>query len=94
MVCGKQHYNGIYQDMRVILGEEMTQKIYQFYRGQQVTFPMRLYSNQYTIEYLVTHYNGQNLKQLSRELGYTERWIKQLIDRHKIVELQGKTSSM
>ena len=83
-----QHYNGIYHDMVIILGEEMTKKIYQFYRGQQVTFPMRLYSNQYTIEYLIQHYNGQNLKQLSRELGYTERWIKQLIDRYQVVERQ------
>ena len=37
-----QHYNGIYHDMFIILGEEVTKKIYQFYRGQQVTFPMRL----------------------------------------------------
>lgn len=91
MGCAEQHYNGIYQDMAVILGEEITQKIYQFYRGQQVTFPMRLYSSQYTIEYLVHHYDGKNLKQLSRELGYTERWIKQLIDRYRVVEMQGKT---
>ena len=86
----KQHYNGIYQDMAVNLGEEMTKKVHQFYRGQQVTFPMRLYSNQYTIEYLIQHYNGQNLKQLSRELGYTERWIKQLIDRYQVVRSQSK----
>lgn len=86
-----QHYNGIYHDMFIILGEEVTKKIYQFYRGQQVTFPMRSYSNQYTIEYLTHHYNGQNLKQLSRELGYTERWIKQLIDRYQVVEIKSKS---
>lgn len=76
-----QDYNGIYSDMVEILGEEITHKIYQYYRGQQVSFPMRLYSKKYTMNYLQKHYNGKNLKELSRQLGYSERWIKQLIQR-------------
>ena len=74
-----QHYNRIYSDMVEILGEELTHKIYQYYRGQQVSFPMRLYSKEYTMNYLQEHYNSKNLKELSRNLGYSERWIKQLI---------------
>ena len=74
-----QHYNRIYSDMVEILGEEITHKIYQYYRGQQVFFPMRLYSKEYTVNYLQEHYNSKNLKELSRNLGYSERWIKQLI---------------
>lgn len=76
-----QDYNGIYSDMVEILGEEITHKIYQYYRGQQVSFPMRLYSKEYTMNYLQKHYNGKNLKELSRQLGYSERWIKQLIQK-------------
>lgn len=77
----EQDYNGIYSDMVEILGEEITHKIYQYYRGQQVSFPMRLYSKEYTMNYLQKYYNGKNLKELSRQLGYSERWIKQLIQR-------------
>ena len=42
-----ENYSGIYKDMVEVLGEEITLKIYENYRGQQVTFPMRLYSKSY-----------------------------------------------
>lgn len=76
-----QDYNGIYSDMVEILGEELTYKIYQNYKGQQVNFPMRFFSSKYVDKYLKTNYNGKNLRELSRQLGYSERWIKQLIQR-------------
>ena len=79
-----QYFNGIYQDMMLVLGEDITKQVYQFYRGQQVTFPMRLYSREYTKEYLMKHYTGSNLKKLSRELGYSERWVKGLINQYQI----------
>lgn len=78
------NYNGIYCDMYEILGEETTKKIYEYYKGQQVTFPMRLYSKDYILKYLSDKYDGTNLKQLSRNLGYTERWVKRLIDKNNI----------
>ena len=64
-----ENYSGIYKDMVEVLGEEITLKIYENYRGQQVTFPMRLYSKSYILEYLNKNYNGKNLKELSRKLG-------------------------
>ena len=36
-------YNGIYPDMVEQLGEEIVVEINKHYKGQQVTFPMRLY---------------------------------------------------
>ena len=77
-------YREIYREMIEIIGEEMTQKIYHYYKGQQITFPVRMYSKEYIIQYLSNHYNGQNLRQLSRELGYSERWIRQLVKRYEI----------
>ena len=79
-------YSGIYKDMVEILGEEITFKIYENYRGQQVTFPMRLYSKNYIVEYLIKNYNGKNLKQLSRQLGYTSNWLQQVINKADIKE--------
>ena len=76
-----QHYNGIYHDMFIILGEEVTKKIYQFYRGQQVTFPMKLYSNEYVKKYIINNHKHKTLKEMCRELGYTEGWIKQLLNK-------------
>ncbi|MDU8966663.1 MAG: Mor transcription activator family protein [Clostridium sp.] len=80
------NYSGIYKDMVEILGEEITLQIYENYRGQQVTFPMRLYSKKYIEEYLLKNYDGKNLKKLSRELGYTCNWLQQVINKLDINE--------
>ncbi|WP_394873285.1 Mor transcription activator family protein [Clostridium butyricum] len=64
-----EKYRGIYKDMVEVLGHDITLKVYEQYRGQQVTFPMRMYSQEYVVEYLIKNYNGKNLKQMSRELG-------------------------
>ena len=80
----RENYNGIYSDMYEVLGEDVTKKIYEYYKGQQINFPMRLYSKEYMIKYISDKYNGKNIKELSRSLGYTEKWIKILINRYKI----------
>lgn len=73
-------YKGIYLDMVEVLGKEITIKVYKHYKGQQVTFPMRMYSKSYVVKYLNENYDGTNLKSLSKELGYTERWVRKIID--------------
>ncbi|MDB8460343.1 Mor transcription activator family protein [Turicibacter sanguinis] len=80
----REDYQGIYQELVELIGEEMTQKFYQYYKGQQITFPVRMYSKEYVRNYLSKHYNGQNLRQLSRELGYSERWMRQLMKQYAI----------
>lgn len=81
-----ENYSGIYKDMIEILGEEVTLRIYENYRGQQVTFPMRLYSKKYIVDYLIKNYDGKNLKQISRQLGYTCNWLQQMINKANIKE--------
>ena len=40
-----ENYRGIYKDMVQVLGHDITLKVYESYKGQQITFPMRLYSD-------------------------------------------------
>ena len=77
-------YRGIYKDMVEVLGYETTLKIYQNYKGQQITFPMRLYSDKYLIDYLNKYYDGKKLKQISRKLGYTCNWLQKVINKNGI----------
>ena len=81
-----EKYRGIYKDMVEVLGHDITLKVYEQYRGQQVTFPMRMYSQEYVVEYQIKNYNGKNLKQMSRELGYTCNWLQKIIN--KLLEEQ------
>ncbi len=85
-----ENYSGVYMEMVEILGEEATLKIYENFRGQQVTFPMRLYSKSYVEEYIIKNYNGKNIKEISRNLGYTCNWVQQVINKLNIRENGGK----
>ena len=66
----KSDYNGVYEELVELLGLENTLKIRKHFRGQQVNFPIRLYSKEYIEEYLIKNYNGKNLKELSKKLVY------------------------
>lgn len=84
MKLNSSDFNGIYADMYEYLGEEIVREINKYYKGQQITFPMRLYSKDYVIKYISKKYDGKNIKELARDLGYSERWIKQLINNNKL----------
>ena len=85
-------FSGVYQDMVENLGVEVTKRVHKYYNGQQVTFPMRLYSKKYVLERL-KEYDGTNLKALSRELGYSERWLRHLIETTKDEKILDKDNS-
>ncbi|XZM61216.1 Mor transcription activator family protein [Clostridium perfringens] len=75
-----EDFKGIYKNMVDLLGEEATIKVYKNYKGQQITFPMRLYSKKYVLKVIKDKYNGDNLTELSRELDYSERWMRKLVN--------------
>lgn len=84
MIKNSEDYKGIYSEMVEILGEDIVRLIYQNYKGQQVTFPMKLYSNEYVERYIDKNINSKTIREMCRELGYTEGWIKHLINKNKI----------
>lgn len=84
MINKNSDYKGIYADMVDVLGEDIVIKLHKYYRGQQITFPMKLYSNEYVERYIENNYKIKTLKEMCRELGYTEGWIKQLINKSRL----------
>ena len=77
----KSDYNGVYEELVELLGLDNTLKIHKHFRGQQVNFPMRLYSKEYIEEYLIKNYNGKNLKELSKKLDYTTNWLRKMLNK-------------
>lgn len=69
----------IYSELVDIIGFENTQKVYDCLRGQQVTFPMRLYKTEYVLQEIKGNYDGNNLRELAKEYGYTERYLRGLL---------------
>ena len=71
---------GVYKELAEIIGVDATIAVYKELKGQQVTFPTRLYERNYVIREVNLRYNGTNLKELAKEFNYTERWIRTFVD--------------
>ncbi|MBS5886894.1 Mor transcription activator family protein [Clostridium sp.] len=71
-------FNGIYEELIELLGLEVTIKIHEYFKGQQVNFPMRLHSKTYVMKEL----QGKSVndsKELAKKLRYTDSWIRKLL---------------
>lgn len=77
-------YNGIYEDMVDYLGLDITVKIYERYKGQQVTFPVKLHSMDYIISQVSDKNSGKEIKDVARKYDYSEQWIRRMIRKNKM----------
>ena len=84
MKIEKDDFRGIYAEMSEILEEEIVRIIHKHYKGQQINFPMKLHSNQYLEKYIIENYHRKGVREMSRDLGYSDKWVKQLIKKLKV----------
>lgn len=82
----KEDFNGVYSIIFESMGEAVTREIHNNFKGQQFNFPKRLYSKEYVIRYLKEKYDGSNVRQLAKELDYSERWVQAIINRNGIIK--------
>lgn len=75
----KNDYRGIYSEMVEVFGEEIVKMIHKHYKGQQINLPMKLHSDKYVEKYILENCNKKSLREMARELGYSDKWIKKLI---------------
>ncbi len=78
-----EHLNGIYQDIAENISLDVALLIYEHYKGLQITFPTRLYSPDYVRGKVNEAGKNANFKELARKYGYSERWIRRMLDNEK-----------
>lgn len=77
-----EYLNSAYSELANLLGIEAVFKLHSTYRGQQIFYPVELFSKEYIRKQITSEYNGQNAKQLATKYGYTEKWIKKILKDH------------
>ena len=77
-----EYLNGVYSELAGLLGIEAVLKIHSAYRGQQITFPVQLFSKEFLKKQIVEEYDGYNIKQLATKYGYSEKWIRKILKQH------------
>lgn len=72
-------YNAVYKEISELIGLEAMQKLYLRFKGQQVTFPVRLYCPQQIQQIVVREFDGSNITQLAQKYDYSERTIRRML---------------
>ena len=72
-------YNNIYKEISELVGLDATLKIYLRFKGQQVTFPVRLYNPQMIQQSVIKEYDGTNIAELAQKYDYSEKTIRRMI---------------
>ena len=72
-------YNDIYKEISEIVGLEATLKIYLRFKGQQVSFPVRLYNPHLIQQNVIKEYDGTNISNLAQKYDYSEKTIRRMI---------------
>ena len=81
--CNDIDLNGVYNELADIFDLDIAKRIFDEYRGQQITFPMEFYNKQYIYSQIKREYNGSNIKQLASKYEYSERTIRRILKENK-----------
>ena len=73
-------FAGVYKDISLTLGTDTALEMHKLFKGQQIIFPKRLYSKEFVYEYVKENYNGNNIRELSQMLDYSDRRIRQILN--------------
>lgn len=73
-----ERYAGIYRELAEILGEGAVNKIWKHFSGMNVTFPQRLFSQEYTRDFIKTHWDDMSASEIARAVGLSERRVRQI----------------
>ena len=73
-------FAGVYKEIALTLGTDTAIEMHKLFKGQQIIFPKRLYSKEFVYEYVKENYNGNNIRELSQMLDYSDRRIRQILN--------------
>ena len=76
-------FSDVYQEIAREISPETAVQIHKLFKGQQIIFPKKLYNRDYMYHYILEHYNGRNVRELSMMFDYSDRRVRQIL---RIVE--------
>ena len=81
--CRIKDLNGIYKEIAKLSDIETAERVFEEYRGQQVTFPMEFFSKEYTYSKIAAEYDGTNIKHLALKYRYSERTVRRIVNENE-----------
>lgn len=79
MESNSERYAELYKELAGLIGDAAVRKLWKAYGGVTVTFPTRLYSREYTRQFVRENMSCMTPSDMARELRLSERRIRQII---------------
>jgi len=71
--------NPVYREIADSLGIDTAMAIYRLFKGQQICFPVRLYSPDSMRELICREFDGTNARMLATKYNYSEKTVRRII---------------
>ena len=71
--------NNVYREVSEKLGMETAMEIYQMFKGQQISFPMRFFNPELIQQSILDEYDGTNVRLLATKYNYSEKTVRRII---------------
>ena len=75
--------NAVYREISEKLGMGTAMEIYQMFKGQQISFPVRFFNSEQIRKIIVREYDGTNVRTLATKYNYSEKTIWRIIKENK-----------
>ena len=76
-----ENLSGIYKEIAYATDFNTAIKIHELFKGQQIVFPQKLYDKEFVYSYIRDNYNGHNVRELSKMFGYSDRRVRQILNK-------------
>ena len=71
--------NTVYKEISEKLGMDTAMSIYQMFKGQQISFPVRFFNPEKIKQIIVREYDGENIRTLAIKYNYSEKSVRRII---------------
>ena len=71
--------NAVYKEISEKLGMDTAMSIYQMFKGQQISFPVRFFNPEKIQQIIVREYDGTNIRTLAIKYNYSEKTVRRII---------------
>lgn len=82
-----ENLNGVYCEVANLLGIEAAEILHTAFRGQQINFPVNFFTSEFIGSQIIKEYDRHNVKQLATKYGYSEKWIRKMINNSKTTKI-------
>ena len=71
--------NEVYREISDRLGMNVAMTIYEMFKGQQISFPVRFFNPARIQQTIVEEYDGTNVRMLAIKYNYSEKTVRRII---------------